>query len=222
MDNIVVLRSIVGDLKKDIKKGQNTLDEKTKELLERVEDVDNAIGVLDGNIKDIGKEITEVDTWTVAYLRNIKTKLKDLKGDVEDIKRPHPDPPIRSPTSQPYRPYIPPNIQQHPLVQPPAPIAKDVKVLEPEKFDGSTDSLLTFLHQVNNVFYFQKNAYSTEEAKIRYVSSLFKGAALRWFDAQKINLTQQLEPGAAFPRIKWGTFEEFWKSLTQEFGNLHE
>ena len=61
VDNIIVLRSIVRDLKKDIKKGQSTLDEKTKKLLGRVEDTDNAIGVLDGNIKDIGKEITEVD-----------------------------------------------------------------------------------------------------------------------------------------------------------------
>ena len=157
--------------------------------MERVEDTDNAIGVLDGNIKDIGKEITEVDAWTVEHLRNIKTKLKDLKSDVEEIKRARPDPPTRSPTPQLYRPYNPLNIQQHPLVQPSAPITKDVKVPEPEKFDGSTDSLSTFLHQVTNVFYFQKNAYSTEEAKIRYVSSLFKGAALRWFDAQKINLT---------------------------------
>ena len=130
------------------------MDEKTKELLGRMEDTDNAIGVLDGNIKDIGKEITEVDTWTVEHLRNIKTKLKDFKSNVEEIKQTRPDSPTRSPTLQPYRPYIPPNIQQHPLMQPPAPIAKDVKVLEPEKFDGSIDSLPTFLHQVNNVFYF--------------------------------------------------------------------
>ena len=49
-------------------------------MLGRVEDTDNAIGVFDGNIKDIGKEITEVDTWTVEHLRNIKTKLKDRKS----------------------------------------------------------------------------------------------------------------------------------------------
>ena len=69
------------------------MDKKTKELLERVEDADNAIRVLDGNNKDIGKEITKVDTWTVEHLRNIKTKLKDLKSDVEAMKRAHPDPP---------------------------------------------------------------------------------------------------------------------------------
>ena len=85
-DNIVVFRSIVRDLKKDIKKGQSTLDKKTKELLGRVEDMDKAIKVLDGNIKDIGKVITEVDAWTVNHFRNIKTKLKDLKSDIEEIK----------------------------------------------------------------------------------------------------------------------------------------
>ena len=101
-DNIVVLQSIIKDLKKDIKKGQNTLDEKARELLERVEDADNPMGVLDGNIKDIGKEITKVDTWTVEHLRNIKTKLKDLQSDVEEMKRTHPDPPTQSPTLQLY------------------------------------------------------------------------------------------------------------------------
>ena len=109
-NDIVVLRSTVGDLKKDIKRGQSTLDEATKELLGRLEDTDNAIGVLDGNIKDIGKEITEVDAWTVEHLRNIKTKLKDLKSDVEDIKQARPDPPTQSPILQLYRLYNPPNI----------------------------------------------------------------------------------------------------------------
>ena len=61
IDDIVALRNIVGDLKKDIRKGQNTLDVKIRELSERLEDTDNAIGVLNRKIKDMGKEITEVD-----------------------------------------------------------------------------------------------------------------------------------------------------------------
>ena len=44
----------------------------------------------------------------------------------------------------------------------------DTKTTEPDKFDGSIDSL-KYLHQV------QKNAYSTEQVKIRYVSGYFKG-----------------------------------------------
>ena len=101
-DNIAILRSIIGDLKKHIWKGQHILDEKIKELVERLEDMDNAIGVLDGNIKDIGKEVTEVDQWIAEHLRNIKTKLKNLKINVEEIKQACLNPPTRSPTPQLY------------------------------------------------------------------------------------------------------------------------
>ena len=59
------------------------------------------------------------------------------------------------------------------------------KDLDTKTTDGSIDSL-KYLHQV------QKNAYPTEEAKIRYVSGfLKKGAMLRWIDAYR--LRQNLE-----------------------------
>ena len=129
-DNIATLRK------------DNTIsDGKIRRLSEKLEDTDNAVGILDGNIKHIEEEITDVDKWTTEHLRNIKIKLRDLKNETEELKQLQPNLPSRASTPYIYQPFNPPNIQQHPLVQAPALIAKDVKVPEPDKFDGSTDSL---------------------------------------------------------------------------------
>ena len=54
------------------------------------------------------------------------------------------------------------------------------------------------------------------------MGALLKGAALRWWDSQQVNLRPQFTPGSVIPTIKWDTFDNFLHALQVEFGNPHE
>ena len=96
------------------------------------------------------------------------------------------------------------------------------KVKEPDTFDWKSSKLTLFVHQLETVFHFLPHAYNTKKRKICYASMFFAGPCLEWWNGTKKNLTPQPFDRSPIPWIKWSTFEEFWRDLSNDYGNRYE